>query len=305
MTHLCYIPRNFQQETLNIIAQANQIIDEYDKLGLKLTLRSLYYQFVSRDALENTPRSYQRLSVIISDARLAGLISWHAIEDRVRNLEGRMFWDGPAEAIKQVRRKFLTDRWKTQDWRPEVWSEKSNSVISGACYELCCDYFATRGYNSQSEQWAAGQRFASYIERGQRPIVFHIADHDPAGIDMTRDNRERLTMFAGTPVTVVRIALNMAQIEQYNPPPNYAKPTDSKTEGYKAQFGSDECWELDALDPRILRTIIRDAVAKIRDDAKWGEAIRAEAEQKDIIDAMIEQLDPNYNKSQLEEMGDE
>jgi len=303
MTNFCYIPKKFRQDTLNIIAQANAFIEKYEEQGLTLTLRQLYYQFVAKNFIENSQASYNRLSGIISDGRLAGLISWDGIEDRVRNLQGRNFWDEPASAFKDARAKYLTDRWDNQDWRPEVWVEKDAliGVIGSACHDLCIDYFATRGYNSQSEQWRAGQRFASYIQKGQRPIVFHFGDHDPAGVDMTRDNEERLSLFAGTRIMVVRLALNMSQIEAYNPPPNYAKPSDSKTRGYIERFGSDECWELDALEPSVIRDLITDAVVRLRDPKKWDEALAREAEEKNLMDVMIRELDPEYKPDEMEE----
>lgn len=300
MTRLCYISKDFREEALGMINNANKIIEQYEKQGLGLSLRQLYYQFVSKDLIPNDKNSYGRFGRLISDARLAGLISWYAIEDRVRNLEGRNFWPDPATAFKQTRRRYLTDRWANQEWRPEIWSEKHSSVFGAACHDLCVDHFATRGYNSQTEQWIAGQRFARYVQKGQRPIVFHFGDHDPAGIDMTRDNRERLSMFAGIEIQVVRLALNMNQIERYNPPPNYAKPTDSKTPAYIEQFGSDKCWELDALDPTVIRRLIEDAVLKLRDEAKWAEALKREAEEKDTMDVLIKELDPDYDATQEE-----
>lgn len=291
MTNLCYIPKKFQQDSLNLIATAIKIINVYEEQGFTLTVRQLYYQFVARDILPNTIKSYKNLSSLISDARLAGLISWTAIEDRTRNLKGRTFWDNPAEVMKSARENYLTDRWADQDWRPEVWIEKDAliGVIGGICHDLCIDYFACRGYNSQSEQWRAGQRFASYIQKGQRPIVFHLGDHDPSGIDMTRDNRDRLSMFAGVPVTVVRLALNHNQVEEHNPPPNPTKLSDPRAEDYISKFGH-TCWELDALDPRMIASLINDAVVRIRDPKKWDEAIKREAQEKNLIDIAIETL---------------
>jgi hypothetical protein len=151
------------------------------------------------------------------------------------------------------------------------------------------DYFACRGYNSQSEQWRAGQRLARYVQKGQRPIIFHLGDHDPSGIDMTRDNTERLGLFAGTPVMVVRLALNMDQVRHYNPPPNPAKLSDSRARDYVSKFG-DESWELDALDPRVIQRLIRENVERIRNESIWQEALADEAADLDEIDIMIERM---------------
>ena len=75
---------NFRDDSLARIELANNIIKSYQAQGLRLTLRQLYYQFVTRNAIPNQEKSYDSLGKLISDARLAGLVDWEAIEDRVR-----------------------------------------------------------------------------------------------------------------------------------------------------------------------------------------------------------------------------
>jgi hypothetical protein len=212
-----YIEKNFRNDTLDIIGQANQIIADYAAQGFSLTLRQLYYQFVARDLIPNTERSYKRLGGIINDGRLAGLIDWNAIEDRTRNLQRNPHWDSPADVIEAARQSYGIDMWANQPKRVEVWIEKEAlaGVITRVCNDLDVPYFACRGYVSQSEQWRAGMRCrTNYNRASQDTVVLHLADHDPSGIDMTRDNQERLSMLAGYrgAPTVERIALNMDQI---------------------------------------------------------------------------------------------
>jgi hypothetical protein len=290
-TFRCYVPKRFSEDALKTIARANQIIDQYHKQGYALTLRQLYYQFVARALIPNEQRAYDRLGALISDGRLAGLISWDAIEDRTRNLMGQTYWESPAQILKSAASGYKMDKWADQDWHPEVWVEKEAlvGVISGVCGQLGVDYFACRGYNSQSEQWRAGQRFRGYMLKGQRPIVFHLGDHDPSGLDMTRDNRDRLTLFAGTPVTVVRLALNRPQIDQYHCPPNPAKVTDARFRDYEREHGA-ESWELDALPPDAIATLIKTAVLQIRDAQRWDEALRREAQDRLAIEEIAQEM---------------
>lgn len=288
----CYRPKEFREDALAMIKTANKIIEEYESRGMAITLRQLYYQFVARGLIANVTASYNKLGGLVNDGRMAGLISWTAIEDRGRNLMGLNTYKDPTDAIKSIRPGYRIDKWEDQPFRPEVWVEKAalEGVIGQICNQLQVDFFASRGYNSQSEQWRAGQRFVRYLSKGQRPIVFHLGDHDPSGIDMTRDNQERLSIFAGVEIQVVRLALNMDQIERYNPPPNPAKMTDSRFSDYQAQFG-DESWELDALDPSVIHQLIEDAVIKIRDPKKWDAALKQEAEDKQVLDIMIEETE--------------
>lgn len=85
---------------------------------------------------------------------------------------------------------------------------------------------------------------------------------------MTRDNSDRLGMFALQTVKVVRLALNMDQVRQYNPPPNPAKETDVRSTGYIAQYGR-QSWELDALEPTVIGNLIRSNVGALIDRRKW------------------------------------
>jgi hypothetical protein len=287
----CYVPRSFNAVQELTIAQANDILDEYRAQGLTMTLRQLYYQFVARDLLPNTLPNYNRLGKLLSEARMAGLVAWDGLEDSTRKLRGIRTVTSPADAVQAARDGYARDLWEDQPFRPEVWVEKEAlvGVISSICNELRVDFFSSRGYNSQSEQWRAGQRFARYVQKGQRPIVFHLGDHDPSGIDMTRDNQERLSLFAGTPVLVQRLALNMPQIERYNPPPNPAKLEDPRAADYIEKFGQSS-WELDALRPDVIRDLIRSAVDKVRDEARWSAALARESDEKDTLDITIEEL---------------
>lgn len=287
---------NFKPATLELIEQANEIIAEYRAQGFSLTLRQLYYQFVSRDLIRNKVTEYKRLGSVINDARLAGYIDWLAIEDRTRNLSTIPTWKGPAEILKAAHDSYRTDKWKKQETRIEVWIEKDalTGVIEPICRKLEVPYFACRGYNSQSEQYRAAQRFADYVlDHNQKVVVLHLGDHDPSGIDMSRDNEERIKMLmAGDcsyDFTLERIALNYDQIEEYDPPPNPAKESDSRIDGYRERYG-ESSWELDALDPTIISALIEDKVNKYRDMDLWEEAVASQEEERALIKTMITTL---------------
>ena len=269
MPKICYIDRKFDLKSLTLIRKCNSIIDEYTAEGFQLTLRQLYYQLVARDIIANKLNEYKRVGSIINDARLAGLIDWHAIEDRTRNLRRLASWNEPSEIVESAAAQFHVDMWKNQEFRPEVWIEKDAlvGVIAGVCEELDVPYFSCRGYTSQSEMWVAAQRLRAWKQGAQTPVIFHLGDHDPSGKDMTRDIVDRMRLFMGG-AKLERLALNMDQIEEYDPPPNPAKTTDSRSAGYIAEFGN-ESWELDALEPRVLADLIRRSVNKLIDKAEW------------------------------------
>ena len=284
-----FIEKKFQPRSLEIIAQANDIIADYTAQGFQLTLRQIYYQFVARGLLPNTERSYKSLGKIINDGRLAGYIDWDAIEDRTRSLETNLRLRNPKHGIQIIRDQYGIDMWENQERRVEVWIEKEAlaGVIAGVCGELDVPYFACRGYVSQSEEWRAYRRH----KRQQKTVVLHLGDHDPSGIDMTRDNQDRLDLFHfGRETEVRRIALNMDQINEYDPPPNPAKVTDARFRNYQLEYG-DESWELDALEPQVLVDLIREMIGEYVDDDAWAE--RQEQLETDLatLDQFLEELD--------------
>lgn len=263
----------FKSATIDIIYKANKIIAEYSAEGYSLTLRQLYYQFVARGYIENSLKEYKNLGNIINDARLNGDIDWEAIEDRTRNLEALPTWFTEKEFLKEIPDWFRFDFWDTQEYRIEIWVEKEalTGVVARTAHKYRVPYFACRGYTSQSESWRVGIRFADYNDKCQKVIVLHLGDHDPSGIDMTRDNRERLRMFSNFgDVEVIRVALNRDQVDQYNPPPNPAKLTDRRATKYINRHGLSS-WELDALNPRVIDGLISHHIEQYIDWEAWDE----------------------------------
>src|SRR5262249_33779053 len=160
-------------------------------------------------------------------------IDWNYIVDRTRNLRDLPAWDDPMDVIDAVAQQYRTKRWANQPYYVEVWVEKDAlvGIVGRTAERWQVPYFACRGYTSQSELWGAAQRLIRKEQAGKRTVIIHLGDHDPSGVDMTRDTRERLELF-GSEALVRRIALNMDRVEQYDPPPNPAKFTDSRVEGY-------------------------------------------------------------------------
>jgi len=300
---ICYIEHAFNAASLKTIETANRILEEYAAQGYDLTLRQLYYQFVSRGLIANKDSEYKRLGSTINDARLAGLVDWDHITDRTRNLRKNAHWDSPKDIVAACASQFQHDKWSTQTNYVEVWVEKDAlvGVLQVACEPLDVPYFSCRGYTSQSEMWVAGMRLLKKVQQGKRVNIIHLGDHDPSGIDMTRDIEDRVSLFIRHHLNGIsprkvgkvinRIALNMNQVREYEPPPNPAKITDSRAAGYINEYG-DESWELDALEPSVLNTLIRDEVFALRDVEAWEAAVERENDAK----ARLEQVSDNWDE---------
>lgn len=290
MPKIQYKAINFRQSSLELIDLINQVVDEYAAQGFELTLRQAYYQLVARGYIPNNERSYKNIGSLINDGRLAGLIDWDSITDRTRNLRGNSHWSKPQEVIASARYSYNLNKWSGQKNYVEVWVEKDAlvDIVGQACIPLDTPYFSCRGYTSQSEMWSAAQRFIRQKNREKR-IIIHLGDHDPSGIDMTRDIQERLDLF-GANVYVKRVALTMQQIQTYNPPPNPAKITDSRASKYIDQFGN-ESWELDALEPKVITDLIKNEVTAYRDDGIYEAVCHREQKEKNELKMLEREYD--------------
>jgi len=300
-----FMERRFQTSVRAIIADANKIIEKYAAQGLTLTVRQLYYRFIAFDLFpaswidtaynkrngldpntKNTLKNYKRLAGIVNDGRVAGWIDWDAIEDRTRWLRDYATYDDAAQLIREANYRYAEAIWElSQPCYVEVWVEKDAlvGVIEGPCNELRVPYFPTRGYLSQSEAYSTGQRLRDKLDSGKEVVIFHLGDHDPSGLDMSRDLEERMKTFACTEdINFQRIALNMDQVTKYNPPPNPAKETDSRFAQYNSEYG-DESWELDALEPEIIQALVKDSVKTLIDQSAWDAAIADETHNRQVL----------------------
>ncbi len=201
-----FIDSNFSEDKLARIEQANEIIANYQEQGLRLTLRQLYYQHVTRNLITNEEKSYKNLIRLISDARLAGLVDWDAIEDRVRQPITTSEWHNLEDILESVYRSFRLPRWDGQDYYAELWVEKD--ALSGVLRPLANEFHVTlmvnKGYSSQSAMYEASKRFISAEEEGKDTVLFYLGDHDPSGEDMVRDIQDRLKLY-GSNVKVKKL----------------------------------------------------------------------------------------------------
>lgn len=176
MSKIQYTEHKFNTSALSIIETASTICDEYVAAGYDLTLRQLYYQFVSRGLIANKDTEYKRLGSIINDARLAGLIDWNHITDRTRNLKSLSHWDKPGDIVKACAAQYRVDKWNSQQVRVEVWVEKEAlaGVVQRPAERFDVPWFCCRGYVSQSEMWSAAQRLIEHTDHDQSVLVIHL-----------------------------------------------------------------------------------------------------------------------------------
>lgn len=264
-----YLPYKFRKDALALIAIMDEIVTDYADEGYMLTVRQIYYQLVARDIVPNTVQSYERVQATLNKARLAGLIDWDAIEDRTRSVLQRSFWDSPNDILEICANQYHEDIWDTQPNRIIVIVEKEAlaGVLDRVCQKWSIPLLPARGYPSATTlREMAKTRIMCSV---QKVVVLHLGDHDPSGMDMTRDLLDRLRMFSRyEDFMLERLALNMDQIIEQKPPPNPAKTTDARYKSYRQRFG-ERSWELDALKPQYINDLVEERVKELIEMRKW------------------------------------
>jgi hypothetical protein len=308
-----YSPTKATRALLHVIIG---IIDSYAEQNLRLTLRQLYYQLVARDLIPNTENSYKRIGEIVSRARRGGWIRWDAVEDRVRRPQQPPQYDDLNQLLDAALYSYRLPRLVGQDAYVELWVEKD--ALAGVLAPIAREYHITlmvnRGYSSTSAMKEAGTRVRESCDAigADSAVILYLGDHDPSGEDMVRDIDERLYEYVnngwlidddfeqetaeerklrlpGLKVRVEKLALTMSQIEQYDPPPNPAKLTDSRAAKYVEQHG-DSSWEVDALPPQVLRSLIEDRLDELIDDTLVQKVIRKEEKDKKLLIKAVESI---------------
>lgn len=286
-----FIEHRFSKESLALVDKCNEILAEYEGQGYKLSLRQLYYQLVARDIIENSVKSYKRTGDLVSNARLAGLLDWGMIEDRNRETYANSHWENPGSILYSAAYSFKMDRWVGQTNYVEVFVEKDalSGILLPVCRELDVKFTANKGYSSSSAMYEASKRIARAARDARDIHIIYLGDHDPSGIDMTRDIKERFELFTREQIlfAVHRLALNYDQVEMWNPPENPAKESDSRYDSYAEKYG-ESSWELDAVEPSTLAGLVRDQIEELIDVAKWDKVARSEKQYREELMSLAE-----------------
>jgi hypothetical protein len=296
----------------------NSIVEEYQEQGYKLTLRQLYYQLVSRDIIPNQQKEYSKLSTLLKEGRMGGVVDWDAIEDRLRVPSKPASFDSPQDILDACINQYALPRMNGQKNYIETWVEKD--ALSGVLKRVTQQYhipiLVNRGYSSASAMFDAYERFSSAIEKEQTVNVLYLGDFDPSGTDMIRDVRKRvLEMIVKTGAkichnkfdpdaedwaskvvewtrskfNVIPIALTQEQIRKYNPPPNPAKRSDPRAKEFIAKYGGTS-WEVDALRPEVLNQVLTDNIEKLLDKKMFNDVLKREKSDKEKLVKLKEQL---------------
>jgi len=284
------------------IEMINEILEEYSEQHYSLTLRQLYYQLVARGKIENTIPEYKKVMKSLKFGRLEGLIDWEMIEDRSRPVTRWYFERSVSDALSSVAYSYALERQMGQPYNIEIWTEKDavSNILKRVCRPKHLKLLINKGYSSATAMYDTYKRIK---HEKRKTIILYVGDHDPSGLDMVRDIKDRLEQFKLTEnenFEIVHVALTMKQIREFDPPPNPAKITDTRAQEYISEHG-EFSWELDALEPKVLEEVVEAEAKKYLDIKIFNAVLEREQSEKNQIKDFIK----TFGKSEDEDDDDD
>jgi hypothetical protein len=275
----------------------------------QLGIRTIWYRLISPpfQLLEQAEQSYKAFDAHSVVWRERGEIPPGRIADNSTSPYGGedTSVDSIHEFLEDLLRQadaalYVRRVWSNQEVVPMIWVEKDTLTdqILAATEGLGVVVLPTRGVASFTKIWrlATGRM-------GRRVHVLYVTDHDPTGVFMEGDLRERLQAYGGEDVPMTRIALTTEQVRRLRLPSNPAHAKDSRTPAYVERFGN-HAWEVDAIPPDELQAIVRGAVEKLLDPELLEEVRQQQAEQRKQLDPLLEPVRASIQSAIDESPGD-
>jgi hypothetical protein len=246
-----------------------------------ITGRGVGYKLFTAGLIKSmSVNEMQKVYRLLRIAREQGEIPWEWIVDETRELERISTWDNPAAYAKCVARSYRRDFWNQQPHRVEVWSEKGTirGVLKPVLDHYAVGFRVMHGFTS-----ATAVNDVAEDDDGRDLIVLYVGDFDPSGLFMSEcDLPQRLADYGGDHVQLRRVALTRSQAAGLPSFPASDKRKDPRYPWFVKHHGN-QCWEIDAMDPRDLRECVEREIETVIEPVAWA---RCEAVNKADLESL-------------------
>lgn len=169
-----------------------------------------------------------------------------------------------------MRDNYHRDAWQEQPNWVEVWSEKS--TVKGTLMPVLQKYAVTfRSFHGHTSATSIHGACAQTKRRRRNLIALYVGDWDPSGLHMSAvDLPTRIDRYGGD-ITVKRVAISAFDTHPEERIPHFdpgEKIKDPRYKWFMKHYGT-KCFELDALNPRVLRERVDQAILNLLDIDKW------------------------------------
>lgn len=250
------------RRTRDEIAAIKEAMYSILKAHAPMTVRGLFYQLTSLGLIPKTEKAYKSLVVrLATQMRLNGELPFEWIADNTRWRHGSTSYVNLDDWLDSTVQSYRLDLWRDQEAYVEVWCEKDAlaSLLIEETDPWCVPLMIARGFPSITYLANA----AAHLGQVGKPCyVYYCGDYDPSGLSICSKIEEMLRRFAPeVDLAFSRIAVTTEQIERYKLPTRPTKQTDSRAKGFVG-----ESVEVDAMDPKVLRDLVRNSICRHIDD---------------------------------------
>jgi hypothetical protein len=248
-----------------------------------MTVRQVFYQASVRNLVEKSESGYQKVQTDLVLMRKAGVLPYEWLADNTRWQRKPTTFRDPKHAVDNIAKFYRKNLWQDADSYVEIWLEKD--ALAGVIMPVTSRYdvplMVARGYASLSFLHSA----AEYIRAIDVPThIYHLGDYDPSGVNAGEKIEETLREMAPqADITFERVAVSIEQIIDWNLPTRSTKQTDTRAK----KFGSSESVELDAIEPRRLRSLVGQAIQRHLSRHQYRQLMQVEAEERKFVGGLV------------------
>jgi hypothetical protein len=262
-------------------------LDKIAEDAQPITGRGVGYKLFTQGLIPSMSTSdMQRVYRLLKVAREQGMVEWDWIVDETREREGAPSWNNPAHFARSVGIQYRRDFWKQQPVRCELFSEKGTvrGILRPVLDEYGVGFTPLHGFSS-----ATTAHDLAVDNDGRDLIALYVGDWDPSGMYMSEcDLPNRMEKYDGDHVEVKRIALVKNQLAGLPWFPASDKATTETKKGdprhpwYVKNYGK-KCWEVDALDPNVLRDCVEEEIKSLIEPDAWARCAVVDAAERESL----------------------
>jgi hypothetical protein len=271
------------------VAARRQALKEIITEQQPMNVRSVYYQAVVREIVEKTEKGLSRVESDVVWLREKGLVPYSHIVDYNRTSIKPYAFNSVGEALQECADSYRVNLWRDADVLVAIFLEKVGlaGTIENITLATGVPLHPVRGYSSHSYLWEIAQE----LREEERPVhAYMLGDHDPSGVDARRHIRELMVRPDFAPNVDFRwheLGLNETQIRRWKLPTRETKEEDTRS----VNWTRGESAELDAVEPRRLRKMVKDAIDRHMSDAQRARLRANEEAEREYIQRLARAAD--------------
>lgn len=242
------------------------------------TSRFIFYRASALQIVPKTTSGYRAVQRELALMRERGDLPFAWIVDNTRWQRKPHTHNDIESFLAESARLYRRDMWNHSDVYVEVWCESDSvaGALMPVTYEFDVPLMVVRGYTSTTFAHSA----AKHIERDGRPaFLYYFGDHDPSGLDIERNLKEKLGRYAPrAEINLSRVTVTAEDIAEMDLPGSIKKATDTRSRNFVGK-----AVEIESVPVETLRTWCREVIEQHVDQHQIDVLRVAEQSERSIL----------------------